>query len=149
MDNTALSLKILGCFFGCIVLLGFLGYLYENHKETTLGKKGIKLFSKLCEGFGYVIVWGVIVGIGFAGFTFVKSSFHKDSPSPSYCPECEEESPDYDYSDDSTDSIGPGADNNSGPGYHNVDGYYRSDGTYVQPYIRSNPDGNPYNNINK
>lgn len=28
----------------------------------------------------------------------------------------------------------------------NVRGYYRKDGTYVQPYIRSNPDGNPYNN---
>lgn len=28
----------------------------------------------------------------------------------------------------------------------NVRGYYRKDGTYVQPHIRSNPDGNPYNN---
>ena len=27
-----------------------------------------------------------------------------------------------------------------------VDGYYRADGTYVQPYWRSDPDGNPYNN---
>ncbi len=27
-----------------------------------------------------------------------------------------------------------------------VDGYYRKDGTYVQPHYRSNPDGNPYNN---
>ena len=27
-----------------------------------------------------------------------------------------------------------------------VSGYYRSDGTYVQPYWRSDPDGNPYNN---
>lgn len=27
-----------------------------------------------------------------------------------------------------------------------VRGYTRSDGTYVQPYHRSNPDGNPYNN---
>ena len=27
-----------------------------------------------------------------------------------------------------------------------VRGYYRKDGTYVQPYYRSNPDGNPYNN---
>ena len=29
-----------------------------------------------------------------------------------------------------------------------VRGYYRRDGTYVQPYQRSNPDGNPYNNYN-
>jgi hypothetical protein len=27
-----------------------------------------------------------------------------------------------------------------------VNGYYRSNGTYVQPYYRSDPDGNPYNN---
>ena len=27
-----------------------------------------------------------------------------------------------------------------------VRGYYRRDGTYVQPYYRTNPDGNPYNN---
>lgn len=27
-----------------------------------------------------------------------------------------------------------------------VGGYYRSNGTYVQPHYRSNPDGNFYNN---
>lgn len=27
-----------------------------------------------------------------------------------------------------------------------VNGYYRNNGTYVQPHYRSNPDGNPYNN---
>lgn len=27
-----------------------------------------------------------------------------------------------------------------------VKGYYRKDGTYVQPHWRSSPDGNPYNN---
>ena len=27
-----------------------------------------------------------------------------------------------------------------------VNGYTRSDGTYVQPYWRSDPDGDPYNN---
>ena len=27
-----------------------------------------------------------------------------------------------------------------------VNGYYRKDGTYVEPHYRSNPDGNPYNN---
>jgi len=27
-----------------------------------------------------------------------------------------------------------------------VNGYYKKDGTYVQPHYRSNPDGNPYNN---
>lgn len=29
-----------------------------------------------------------------------------------------------------------------------VRGYYRKDGTYVQPHQRSNPDGKPYNNYN-
>jgi hypothetical protein len=28
-----------------------------------------------------------------------------------------------------------------------VRGYTRSDGTYVQPHVRTNPDGNPYNNF--
>ena len=27
-----------------------------------------------------------------------------------------------------------------------VNGYYRSNGTYVQPHMRSAPDNNPYNN---
>lgn len=27
-----------------------------------------------------------------------------------------------------------------------VKGYLRKDGTYVQPHVRSNPDGNPFNN---
>lgn len=27
-----------------------------------------------------------------------------------------------------------------------VSGYVKSNGTYVSPYIRSAPDGNPYNN---
>ena len=29
-----------------------------------------------------------------------------------------------------------------------VDGYYRSNGTFVNPYLRSAPDGNPFNNFN-
>ena len=27
-----------------------------------------------------------------------------------------------------------------------VNGYFRSNGTYVQPHYRTYPDGNPYNN---
>ena len=34
------------------------------------------------------------------------------------------------------------------PGTHWVNGYDRSDGTHVNGYERSNPDGNPYNNLN-
>ena len=29
-----------------------------------------------------------------------------------------------------------------------VNGYTKRDGTYVAPYQRSAPDGNPYNNLN-
>ena len=29
----------------------------------------------------------------------------------------------------------------------NVDGYFRSNGTYVAPHVRTLPDGNPYNNF--
>ena len=29
-----------------------------------------------------------------------------------------------------------------------VDGYYRSNGTYVQPHYRTAPNGNPYDNYN-
>jgi len=38
-------------------------------------------------------------------------------------------------------------DSNS-PGTHWVDGYYRDDGTYVEGYERSNPDGDLSNNLN-
>ena len=31
--------------------------------------------------------------------------------------------------------------------YVHVDGYLRNNGTYVMPHIRSNHDGNPYNNL--
>lgn len=31
-------------------------------------------------------------------------------------------------------------------GQHWVNGYYRSNGTYVQGHMQTNPDGNPYNN---
>jgi len=36
-----------------------------------------------------------------------------------------------------------------GPGVHWVNGYYRSDGTYVNGYWRTNPDGDPSNNFNR
>ncbi len=53
------------------------------------------------------------------------------------------ESEDYYLDDDDS----PGGSGNSNPGIHSVDGYYRGDGTYVKPHIRSNPDGDPSNNL--
>ena len=35
----------------------------------------------------------------------------------------------------------------SDPATHRVNGYYRKDGTHVDSYIRSNPDGNADNNL--
>lgn len=29
----------------------------------------------------------------------------------------------------------------------NVQGYFKGNGTYVMPHVRTNPDGNPYNNF--
>lgn len=31
-------------------------------------------------------------------------------------------------------------------GYHYNNGYFRQDGTYVQPHYQTNPNGNPYDN---
>ena len=54
----------------------------------------------------------------------------------------------YENYDNTPSEWGPGVDSNSNPGYHSVDGYYRSDATYVDSYIRSNPDGDTSNNLN-
>lgn len=35
----------------------------------------------------------------------------------------------------------------SAQGVEQVNGYYRQNGTYVQPYMKTIPDGNPYNNF--
>lgn len=40
------------------------------------------------------------------------------------------------------------SDTDSNPGYHEVDGYYNSNGTYVEPHLRTNPDGYEGNNFN-
>lgn len=55
------------------------------------------------------------------------------------------------YGDDSYEEDDYPEDNGgkSGPGIHSVDGYYRKDGTYVEPHIRSNPDGDPSNNLRR
>lgn len=36
--------------------------------------------------------------------------------------------------------------NASAQAVEQVNGYYRQNGTYVQPYMRTAPDGNPFNN---
>jgi energy-coupling factor transporter transmembrane protein EcfT len=54
------------------------------------------------------------------------------------------------FYEDLPSEYGPGVDNDiGGPGSHNVNGYFRKDGTYVSPHIRSNPDGSQINNFSK
>lgn len=74
----------------------------------------------------YALVGGMIVSLfGFWGDMFRNPEDYDSGGTPSYTTEP----------------------SNSSPGYHNVKGYWRG-GTYVDPYIRSNPDGNPNNNLN-
>lgn len=58
--------------------------------------------------------------------------------------DCPQQIPD---TSDDIDFTTPTGDNNHSPGTHNVDGHYRG-GTYVEPYMRSNPDGDTSNNLN-
>src|SRR3990172_3667226 len=44
------------------------------------------------------------------------------------------------------EALAGGKGGKSSGGSVSVKGYYRKDGTYVQPHVRSAPDGNPYNN---
>ena len=37
--------------------------------------------------------------------------------------------------------------NSSANALVSVDGYYKSNGTFVAPHFRTSPDGNPYNNF--
>ena len=37
--------------------------------------------------------------------------------------------------------------NSSANALVNVQGYFKGNGTYVMPHVRTNPDGNPYNNF--
>ena len=37
--------------------------------------------------------------------------------------------------------------NSSANALVNVKGYFKGNGTYVMPHVRTNPDGNPYNNF--
>lgn len=61
---------------------------------------------------------------------FTDSSDYNNCVNPSY----EDYGDDHGYGDDS-------------PGTHWVEGYTQSDGTYVNGYERSNPDGNLFNNL--
>ncbi len=38
------------------------------------------------------------------------------------------------------------ANNAFAQGYQRVNGYFKNNGTYIQPHFRTRADGNPYNN---
>ncbi|WP_051591032.1 hypothetical protein [Bacillus sp. UNC438CL73TsuS30] len=97
---------------------------------------------------GPIILAGIVWGIHTAYQNYVEENernFDNDivECNPNENPDCIEEAP-----LDASDIYGPGEEPvNGNPGYHSVEGYYRSDGTHVNGYIRSNPDGNPNNNL--
>lgn len=55
---------------------------------------------------------------------------------------------DYEPYDPTPSHWGPGYDNPVNTDVHEVDGYYNDNGTYVEPYLRSDPDVFESNNIN-
>ncbi|MCK2000836.1 hypothetical protein MZM54_05460 [[Brevibacterium] frigoritolerans] len=118
--------KTFGCVVIGIILFGFLIYFADKKTEYRVAKM-------VGNGIAALVCLGFIVGIGSVVYMFVEAQIHPNDP------QSMEDSRDYPDEPSSESS----------PGYHSVDGYYRSDGTYVEPHIRSNPDGILSNNINQ
>lgn len=126
-------MKIVIAIITIFVLLWLGGVLMMLSEKYNFMKKPMEKTGKVIGSLGAIGCVGLIAIVIFAftvGFIFTPSN--------------------EDNYDNTPSEWGPGVDNDGGgsPGYHNVDGYYRSDGTYVSPHIRSNPDGNPNNNLN-
>ncbi|MDA2474487.1 hypothetical protein PDN47_25875 [Bacillus cereus] len=79
---------------------------------------------------GIVSVIGILVVGGFVVYEFITVDDSSDNRYEM-----------GDYPEDPTKG-------NDNPGVHSVNGYYRSDGTYVEGHMRSNPDGIKSNNLN-
>lgn len=84
----------------------------------------------------------LMVGIYFVGENVV--AYFQKEPETACNYDCFDQIPD---TSDDIDFTTPTGDNNHSPGTHSVEGHYRN-GSYVEPYIRSNPDGILTNNIN-
>ncbi|MCA1058125.1 hypothetical protein LCL96_04230 [Rossellomorea aquimaris] len=125
-------MKIVFSIIGVFLLISMLGLIAEKLEKSGKTDAG-KIVTNVGGVIGSIGCFGILI-ISIIGMFGAIFSFGND---------------DEGYYDNTPSEWGPGADSNNNPGTHQVDGYYRSDGTYVEPYIRSNPDGNPYNNLNQ
>lgn len=145
--------------------LVFLYILFVIYLIDKIAKMKNKSFIKMTGGvvgslsISIFYIWAVIGIIGLMDGSHTKNNPTHSEPNISTreCSQsygfkisngaqdekpCRDRQKDYgDY-----DNVEP-YENDEHPGYHQVDGYYRSDGTYVEPYIRSNPDGVLSNNL--
>ncbi|WP_462410417.1 hypothetical protein [Neobacillus sp. Marseille-QA0830] len=146
-------MKILLLIILIVFLIMLLLFRYNNLfnlvvKAATAikyNKKGITVALGITASF---VFWGVVITYGVRAFIHTVEESQKEKHPPCYYTyNCSEPAP---RDDGYYDASVPSGDNNNygdSPGYHHVDGYYRSDGTHVNGYIRSNPDGNPNNNL--
>lgn len=107
----------------------------------------VMLLPKKIGGYILAVCHITMVGSLLVGMFFVSVNvvdYFNEVPEKECNFDCPQPLPD---TSDLIVSVTPTGDNNYSPGYHGVSGHYRG-GQYIQPYIRSNPDGNPYNNLN-
>lgn len=113
------------------MLDAFIGALIFTFNTIVVITFLVVLGLILIEWFG--VPENIILNIGIGIFVLFIIGLVFDSPKG-------DDSIDYGPEQSETDS-------NEHPGYHQVDGHYRG-GTYVDSYMRSNPDGDTSNNIN-
>lgn len=129
----AIALIWIGSFVFMIVVSPFAAIILvfselKDQGKLTLPNYVKHYFERTTFSFIAIIV---LVGAGYLAYNFFnESGNHGDT--------------EYEY---------PGLDNSKSdaddsPGIHEVDGHYKSNGTYVESYMRSNPDSSTSNNLN-
>lgn len=135
-----------------IVLAFFtLCFLYvhiEEFRDEMKNKKNSKLINRVSSYFGFVKDIGyfllLLSIVGIPSYFIAAAIDHANFPLFSVFEGGNNQSDNYDY---------PGLDNpeidtDDSPGIHEVNGHYRGNGTYVEPYMRSDPDDSTSNNLN-
>jgi hypothetical protein len=106
--------------------------------------KFVSMFNKALPYILGAAFWiGIFVGAAYSFHDLYKTLTHQEEG----CPRGNNCGPNAPDSSDLIDLETGGSSNSDEPGYHDVQGYYRKDGRHVDSYIRSNPDGNPNNNL--
>lgn len=129
-DMTSGFLEILmyvGIFIVLIIIMGIVSIVIDWTKERFPNKEE-KIDSILINGmfFTPIVIIALVVGVLFFSTIGEGGGVRHE-----------------DYSGHDTYNY-----NDNSPGTHFVKPYNRSDGTPVRGHYRSNPDGNPYNNLN-